>query len=66
MMNIIVAFRNSENAPENQSVNAVYGSNRFVCFEIHTKHTNTMCGQNVEFVNVKQGGTYSNHWALKR
>ena len=19
-----------------------------VCFEIHTKHTNTMCGQNVE------------------
>jgi len=21
-------------------------------------------GQNVEFVNVKAGGTYSNHWAL--
>jgi hypothetical protein len=36
-----------------------------VCSEIHTKHTNTLCGQNVEFFNVKLGGTYSNHWALK-
>jgi hypothetical protein len=33
-----------------------------VCSEIHTKHINTQCGQNVEFVNVKAGGTYSNHW----
>jgi len=24
-----------------------------VCSEIHTKHTNTLCGQNVEFVSVK-------------
>jgi hypothetical protein len=36
-----------------------------VCSEIHTKHINTLCGQNVEFVNVKPGGTYSNHWAFK-
>jgi hypothetical protein len=35
-----------------------------VCSEIHTKHINTLCGQNVEFVNVKPGITYSNHWAL--
>ena len=35
-----------------------------VCSEIHTKHTNTLCVQNVEFVNVKPGGTYSDHWAL--
>jgi hypothetical protein len=35
-----------------------------VCSEIHTKHINTLCGQNVEFVNVKPGGTHSNHWAL--
>jgi hypothetical protein len=35
-----------------------------VCSEIHTKHINTLCGQNVEFVNVKPDGTYSNHWAL--
>jgi hypothetical protein len=31
-----------------------------VCSEIHTKHKNTLCGQNVGFVNVKPGGTYSN------
>jgi len=24
-----------------------------VCYEIHTKHINTVCGQNVEFLNVK-------------
>ena len=36
-----------------------------VCSEIHTKHTNTLCGQNVGFVNVKPGGADSNHWALK-
>jgi len=35
-----------------------------VCSEIDTKHINTKCGQNVEFVNVKPGGTYSDHWAL--
>jgi len=36
-----------------------------VCSEIHTKHTNTPCGLNVECWNVKPGGTYSNHWASK-
>ena len=43
-----------------------------VCSEIHTKHINTLCGQNVELLNVKlaihivtTGGTYSDHWALK-
>jgi hypothetical protein len=33
--------------------------------DIHIKHTNTLCGQNAEFVNVAPGGIYSNHWALK-
>jgi hypothetical protein len=28
-----------------------------VCSEIHTKHINTLSGQNVEFVNVRPGGT---------
>jgi hypothetical protein len=27
-----------------------------VCSEIHTKHINTLCGQNVELLNVKPGG----------
>jgi hypothetical protein len=30
--------------------------------EIHTKHINTLCGQNVEFLNFKPGGKYSDHW----
>jgi hypothetical protein len=29
-----------------------------VCFEIHTKHINTLCGQKVELLNFKAGGTY--------
>jgi hypothetical protein len=28
-----------------------------VCCQIYTKHLNTVCGQNVECVNVKPGGT---------
>jgi len=24
-----------------------------VCSQIHTKHTNTLCGQNVKLLNVK-------------
>ena len=36
-----------------------------VCSEINTKHINTLCGQNVELLNVKPDGTYSDHWALK-
>ena len=33
--------------------------------QIHTKHINTLCGQNVELLCDKPGGTYSNHWAVK-
>jgi hypothetical protein len=35
-----------------------------VCSESHSKHTNTLCGQNVEFVNVKPGGACSKYGAL--
>jgi len=28
-----------------------------VCSEIHTKHINTLCGQNEELLNVKPGNT---------
>jgi hypothetical protein len=37
-----------------------------VCSEIHTKHINTLCGQNVEFVNVKPGGLYRNIQSVPR
>ena len=30
-----------------------------------TQNTNTLCGQNVELVNVKTGGTYSDHRVLQ-
>jgi hypothetical protein len=36
-----------------------------VCSEIHTKHINTLCGQNVELLNAKPGGTQSNQWGMK-
>ena len=35
----------------------LYGEIIVLCPEIHTKHTNTLCGQNVELLNVKPGGT---------
>ena len=35
-----------------------------VCSEINTKSINTVCGQNIEFVSAKPGGTYSDQWAL--
>jgi len=35
-----------------------------VCSEIHTKHKNTLCGQNVDFVIVKPARTYSDHCAV--
>ena len=36
-----------------------------VCSQIHTKHINTLCGQNTQFLNVTAGGTHSDHWALE-
>jgi hypothetical protein len=36
-----------------------------VCSEIHTKHINTVCRQNVEFLNIKPAGTYQKHLVLK-
>jgi hypothetical protein len=36
-----------------------------VRFQIHTKHINTLCGQNAELLNVKHGGRNSGHWALR-
>ena len=33
-----------------------------VCSEIYPQHINTLCGQNVDFVTVKPGGAWRNHW----
>jgi hypothetical protein len=32
--------------------------------QTHIKHINTLCGQNVELLSVKPGGTYSNQSGL--
>ena len=36
-----------------------------LCSEIYTKHINTLYGQNIELLNVKPPGTYSDHWDLR-
>jgi hypothetical protein len=36
-----------------------------VCSQIHIKHISTLCGQKGELLNVKLGGKYSNHKALR-
>jgi len=36
----------------------LFGEIITVCSEIHTKHINTMCGQNVEFLSLKVCGVY--------
>jgi hypothetical protein len=43
----------------------LFGETVAVYCENHTEHTDTLCGQNVEFWCVKVDGTYSNHWSLK-
>jgi hypothetical protein len=35
-----------------------------VCSQIHTKHIITLCGQHIDLLNVKPGGTRSDHWTL--
>jgi hypothetical protein len=33
-----------------------------VYYENHTEHINTLCGQNVDFLNLKARGIYSNRF----
>jgi hypothetical protein len=47
MTHLTVAFLNFLNAPKNQSV-MLYSEIIAVCSQVHTKHINTLCGQNVE------------------
>ena len=44
----------------------LYGEIIVVCSQIHIKHINTLCGQNVELLNVKPGVSHSNHWTSER
>jgi hypothetical protein len=44
----------------------LFGETVAVYCENHTEHTDTLCGQNVEFWYVKAGGTYSNQFVPHR
>jgi hypothetical protein len=44
----------------------LYRVNVAVCSEINTKHINTVCGQNVQFLKVRRVGASSNQLALER
>ena len=35
-----------------------------ICSEIRTKHMNTLCGQNTEFLYATAVCAYSDHWVL--
>jgi hypothetical protein len=43
----------------------LFGETVAVYCENHTVPTSPLRGQNAEVWDVKAGGTYSNHWALK-
>jgi hypothetical protein len=43
----------------------LFGETVAVYCENHMEHTDTLCGQNVEFYYVQVGGTYSDHGGLK-
>ena len=49
----------------------LYSEITAVCSQLHTKHINTLCRQNVQLLNVKLlvhlvtiGGTFSDHCAV--
>jgi hypothetical protein len=41
----------------------LFGDIVAVYCEKHTGQTDTLCGQNVEFLYLKAGGIHSDHWA---
>ena len=52
MTKLIVVFRNFATAPKANKLTP-YSEIIAVCSQIHTKHINKLCGQNVELLNVK-------------
>jgi hypothetical protein len=68
-----VIFKNSVCTSQETHYVSATKPNRLMLFretvavycDSNVKHVNTLCGQNAEFLNVKTGGTYSNHAVLK-
>jgi hypothetical protein len=69
---IIILFNNSVRTAKKTLHFTITKINWFPLFkeiiavhsENHTKHINTLCGQNAELLIIKSGGTYSYHWAV--
>ena len=58
---LIVNFRSFANARKKTDQLVLYGEIMAVCSEIHTKHINTLCGQNVELYIKTQSVPRSKH-----
>jgi hypothetical protein len=56
MTKLVVVFRNFANALKTSQL-MLYSEIIAVCSQIHTKHVNALCGQNVEFFTAKHSGT---------
>ena len=62
----VISLLNQHNGDdEPYELTAVCKETFAVCFEIRTKHKNTLCGQKAEYLNFLPGGTYSNQVTLK-
>jgi hypothetical protein len=64
LMNIYILFKLSFWVIKTSQL-MLYSEIIAVCSEIHTKHINTLCGQNIEFGYDKPGGTYCDHWSFE-
>ena len=66
------AERRMQNVPRSKHIpsrlqkptSILYSEIIAVCSQIHTKHINTLCGQNGELLNVKPSGTQCGHCAV--
>jgi hypothetical protein len=67
-----VYFKNSDRTSQETRYISATKTNRLMLFretvavycESHTEHITALCGKNVEFSNVKSGGTCNYHTAL--
>ena len=65
MLNRIEILRVTVSACTALGYKMLYNEIIAVCSEMHKERTSPLSRQNVEFLNVKNGGTYSNYWASK-
>jgi len=69
MMKLIIDFHNFANASKNwvlviQKTHSCHYKEHVFHAALGSTHVNTWCGKNTEPLNVKVGGTYTNHCAL--